>query len=224
METRTVYRRLIVVVALFAATVVTAPVAADATSLILLTDPVPATYVIDGMPAMGQWWNLSCEYAATSAATAFYGKTITQQTFVDDIGFDANPNIGFRGRLSGPWGGINDYGIYPAPILKDLIAHGFAHSYSFRANADMLRSAISKDHPVVVWIVGTFGTAPRYDEQEDGEQYVLVPYEHAVTAYGYNESSIMLMDPAIGGYRTIAWATFTTAWTSLDGMALVVAP
>ena len=200
------------------------PVGADATALILLTDPIPASQTINGMPANGQTWNLSCEYAATSAATAYYGQTIAQQTFATDIGFDANPNIGFRGSLTGQWGGTTDYGIYPAPILKDLIAHGFAHSYSFRANADMLRAAIGKDHPVVVWVDESSDNAPRYQGEENGETYLLVPDEHAVTAYGYTESGIMVMDPAIGGYRTIAWPTFMTAWAQLDDMALVVAP
>jgi uncharacterized protein YvpB len=202
--------------ALLLSLVVALPVAADATSLVLATDPIPARHTIADMPANGQVWNLSCEYAATAAVTAYYGRTIAQQTFADDIGF--------RGRLTGPWGGTTDYGIYPAPILTDLLAHGFAHSYSFRANADMLRAAISEDHPVVVWIVGTFGSAPQYHEEANGESYLLVPYEHTVTAYGYTESAIMVMDPATGGYRTVAWPTFLSAWTQLDGMALVVAP
>lgn len=199
------------------------PVAADATSLILLTDPVPASHAIADMPIVGQVWNLTCEYAATSAATALFGQTITQQEFVDAIGFDANPNKGFRGRLTGPWGGTNDYGIYPAPILSVLQQQGYAHSYSFRGNPDVLRAALSKDRPVVVWLVGTFGAASREEATNDGESFLLVPYEHAMTAYGYTESSILLMDPAIASYRTVAWQTFTSAWMQLDGMALVVA-
>lgn len=221
-----VHRRrtgVVVVLAVLVSLTPVMPVAADFTPLTLLTDPAPQSHVIDGMPAVGQWWNLSCEYAATSAATAFYGHAITQQTFADDIGFDANPNLGFRGRLTGPWGGTTDYGVYPAPILKVLMARGFAHSYTFRANTELLRAALSKDQPVVVWIVGTFGSAPRYEEARDGERYLLVPYEHAVTAYGYTASGIMLMDPAIGGYRTVSWETFMPAWMQLDGMALVVA-
>src|SRR5689334_4867125 len=101
--------------AILAVCVLALPVAADATALILLTDAPPPSHTLDGVPIVGQWWNLTCEYAATSAATAFYGQTISQQTFVDAIGFDPNPNVGFRGRLSGPWGGTTDYGIYPAP-------------------------------------------------------------------------------------------------------------
>ena len=224
MHPRPVYRRFAIALVALASLVAVAPVAADFTPLILTAEPAPQSHVIDGMPALGQWWNLSCEYAATSAATAFYGATISQQTFADDIGFDPNPNIAFRGRLSGPWGGTTDYGIYPAPILRVLMARGFPHSYRFQADTGLLRAAIARDHPVVVWIVGTFGSAPRYEEEREGARYLLVPYEHAVTAYGYNESGIMLMDPAIGGYRTVAWPTFIAAWTQLDGMALVVAP
>jgi uncharacterized protein YvpB len=210
-------------VALLAALVLALPVAADATSLILLTDPLPDSHTIDSVPIVSQVWNLTCEYAATSAATAFFEQTITQQTFVDAIGFDANPDKGFRGRLTGPWGGITDYGIYPAPILHVLQAQGFAHSYSFRGNPDALRAALSKDRPVVVWLVGTFGTAPRTDVTDDGDAYFLVPYEHAMTAYGYTQSSILLMDPGTASYRTVSWPTFTQAWMQLDGMALAVA-
>lgn len=217
------FSRWIVVAALLGAMLAAAPVAAEFSPLVVTHDP-PPSHVIAAMPAQGQIWNLSCEYAATAAATAYYGKMVSQGTMADDIGFDANPNIGFRGRLAGPWGGVADYGIYPAPILKDLIAHGFRHSYTFRGNPDLLRAAISADNPVVVWIVGTFGSAPRYVEQEGGETYFLVPYEHAVTAYGYDAAEIMLMDPAVGGYRTISWPTFLSAWQQLDGMALVVAP
>lgn len=218
-----VYRRIAVALVVLASLIAVAPVGADFTTLVLTAETAPQSHVIAGMPAIGQWWNLSCEYAATSAATAYYGKTISQATFADDIGYDPNPNIGFRGRLAGPWGGITDYGIYPTPILKVLMERGFSRSYPFQANTDLLRAAISADHPVVVWIVGTFGSAPRYEEERDGARYLLVPYEHAVTAYGYSESGIMLMDPAIGGYRTVTWPTFLSAWMQLDGMALVVA-
>ncbi len=211
-------------IALLLALAPTCSVSADATALILVTDALPPGHQITGVPVQGQWWNLSCEYAATSAATAYYGNTISQQTLMNDIGFDADPNKGFRGNISGPWGGISDYGIYPAPILAALQKHGFAHSYIFRANADALRQAISKDHPVVVWIVGNFSSPPRTDVDQGNEHYFLVPYEHAVTAIGYSESGMTIMDPAYGADRTVSWQSFTNAWLQLDGMALVVAP
>ncbi len=184
------------------------PVAADSTTLILPTAPLPPSHMIDGVPLTGQWWNLSCEYAATSAATGHFGKPIDQSTFVDEIGFDANPNKGFRSNLSGPWGGVSDYGVYPGPILSALVQQGFAHSYIFRADPNLLRSAITTDRPVVVWLLGTSGNAPRYESESEGEHFVLVPYEHAVTVCGYNETTVSVMDPAYPTYHALLWDEF----------------
>lgn len=197
------------------------PVAADFTPL---AAPVaPASHVIERFPLMGQWWNLSCEYAATSAATAYFGKAISQDAFVNMIGFDVNPNKGFRGNLSGAWGGIWQYGVYAPPIYSALLRTGFAHSYIFHADPVVLRDAIANDRPVVVWITGTYSSMPRYEDESDGETFTLVPYEHAVTIYGYNEQSVSVMDPAYPAYYTVGWDLFLTAWNQLDGMALAVA-
>lgn len=184
---------------------------------------VPPSHTIQHFPLMGQWWNLSCEYAATSAATAYFNKTIPQDAFVNLIGHDANPNKGFRGDLSGPWGGTYHYGIYARPILSVLVGNGFPHSYMFNADPTLLRDAINNDRPVVVWITGTYSSMPRYEEESDGEQYLLVPYEHAVTVYGYNEQSVIIMDPAYPAYYNVSWNVFLNAWQQLDGMALAVA-
>jgi uncharacterized protein YvpB len=198
-----------------------APVAADFGPL-----AAPATvpsHVIEHFPLMGQWWNLSCEYAATSAATAYFGKTIGQDAFVSMIGFDANPNKGFRGDLSGPWGGTWQYGVYAPPILSALMQSGFTHSYIFYADPTLLREAIDNDRPVVAWITGTYSSMPRYEDESDGEQFLLVPYEHAVTIYGYDEQTVSIMDPAYPAYYTVSWDVFLNAWQQLDGMALAVA-
>lgn len=76
--------------------------AQDSASLIPLTT-LPTEHILSGMPAYAQHWGLTCEYAATSAATWYYGNQISETTFINNIGFDANPNKGFRGRLNGPW-------------------------------------------------------------------------------------------------------------------------
>src|SRR5947209_12687895 len=156
------HRLFIRVLALIMALAIAAPAAADDAFTPLAFPQPPPTYTIAGFPAMGQWWNLSCEYAAASAATAAVGKTITQGQFAQEISYDANPFKGFRGNLSGPWGGTWDYGIYADPILSVLVAHGFQTSYTFRGDTRMLREAVSHDRPVVVWINGSWGYAPKY--------------------------------------------------------------
>jgi len=199
------------------------PVAAqDSASLIPLTT-LPTEHILSGMPAYAQRWGLICEYAATSAATWYYGNQISEATFINNIGFDANPNKGFRGRLNGPWGGVSDYGIYPAPILDVLLHNGFAHSYAFRDDPVLLKYELAQDHPVVIWLVGTWGSTPRYENKSDGDTYFLVPYEHAVTAYGYDSAGVWVMDVGSGSKYKVTWETFMYAWEQLDGMALSVA-
>ncbi len=185
---------------------------------------VPSSYIMANMPVYAQQWNLTCEYAATSAATLYYGKQISESTFINDIGFDANPNKGFRGRLSGGWGGTGDYGIYPAPILGVLQNRGFGHSYIFRLDTVLLKYELSQNHPIVIWTVGTWGTAPRYEAEAEDGSYLLVPYEHAVTAYGYDETGVYIMDVAHGSKYRVGWDTFMRSWGNLDGMALAVIP
>ena len=198
----------------------TSPVGADFGPL--SPPALPPSHALVDFPLAGQWWNLSCEYAAASAATKYFNNQISQETFATKIGFDANPNKGFRGNLSGPWGGTWDYGVYPLPILSVLMQQGFPHSYTFRGDANLLRDAISNNRPVVVWINGTYGKAPRYSDESEGETFILVPYEHAVTVYGYNETSVSIMDPAYPAYYDVSWDVFMNAWLQLDGMALVV--
>lgn len=218
---RVIYALARLTVALLAP-ILTSPVGADFTPV---TPPKASpSHQIASFPLVGQTWNLTCEYAAASAATAYFDKQISQGEFVNLIGFNANPNKGFRGSLNGPWGGTWDYGVYARPILSVLLARGFAHSYTFKADPTLLKEAIGADHPVVVWITGTYSPMPRYEEESDGEQYLLVPYEHAVTVFGYSEAGVKIMDPAYPAEYDVSWDTFMTAWSQLDGMALAIAP
>ncbi len=181
--------------------------------------------IITGFPVVAQAWALSCEYAATSAATAYYGGTISQRTFLTAIGHDENPHKGFRGSIYGAWGGTKNYGVYAEPIVAVLRAYGFSHSYVFYGGASTLRSEIAAGHPVVTWISGTWGMTSRSTSVDAaGDWYSVIADEHAVTAYGYDDRGVWVMDPGGAEKYHVAWATFLRGWNQIDGMALVVAP
>lgn len=187
----------------------------------------PASATLKGLPTTGQTWNLSCEFAAASAATGYYGALITQQTFLNEIGYHPNPHKGFRGRISADWGGTTNYGIYAEPIEAALHDHDFAHSYTFYGNDGTgeatLRHEIASGHPVVTWVTGTFGPSTRYTATYEGETFSLIPLEHAVTIYGYDPAGVWLMDPSDPSKYHVGWQTFSFAWGQFDKMALVVA-
>jgi len=184
----------------------------------------PATHMLAGMPPTGQLWNLSCEYAATSAATAYFGNRVTQQTLRDEIDTDYNPHKGFRGNIAAPWGGTTNYGIYAEPIAAVLQQHGFGNSYVFYGDADTLRAELMLDHPVVVWVTGDFSVQWRITVQDDDSTFALIPREHAVTVYGYDETGVWVMDPSDVTQYHVGWSLFDRAWAQFDRMALAVAP
>ncbi len=183
----------------------------------------PPEYVIQGVPTIAQVWSLSCEYAATSAATGLYGLTLSQQTMHAEIGNHLNPHRGFRGNIRGSWGGTDDYGVYPEAIVPALHRHGYTRSRAFRAGTDTLKRELAAGNPVVVWIVGDYTAQHRVYLMDGAESYFVIPYEHAVTLYGYDERGVHIMDPGRGVKYHESWDRLEFGWAQLDHMALTVA-
>ena len=141
------------------------------------------------------------------------------------IGYDENPHKGFRGSISGAWGGTTNYGVYAEPILAVLRQNGFGHSYLFYGGQGALQAEIAAGHPVVTWISGTWGPSSRVTKVDTaGDRYSLIPHEHAITAYGYDDAGVWVMDPGVAEKYHVSWAKFLRGWNAIDGMALVVAP
>src|SRR5690348_16651771 len=66
----------------------------------------PVSVRIAGFPAVHQWYHLDCEYAAAAAVTLYWGRLVSQRTFLREVPHDPNPHHGFRGNINGPFGGI----------------------------------------------------------------------------------------------------------------------
>jgi len=136
-----------------------------------------------------------------------------------------NPHKGFRGNISGAWGGTTNYGVYAEPIAAVLRADGFNHSYVFYGGVGTLRAEIAAGHPVVTWISGTWGGSSRSTKVDAaGDTYSLIPYEHTITAYGYDDTGVWVMDPGLAEKYHVSWGKFMSGWNRINGMALVVAP
>lgn len=76
-------------------------------------------------------------------------------------------------------------------------------------------------HPVVVWLA--FWGNTRETKTDDGT-YAVFSGMHVLTAYGYDDGGIYLMDPAKGHSVYYDWATFKQLWTPIDGMSMAVYP
>lgn len=166
--------------------------------------------------------SLSCEYAATHAATTAFGAGVPEQVFIDEIPLANNPHYGYRGNIDGQWGNTTDYGIYPEALVPTLNRYGFAGEVMYtEGDVAPLQAQLDAGRPVVVWL-GFWG-----DTREvltDQDTYSVFAGMHVVTVYGYNDAGVFVMDPAKGTQAYYDWARFQELWAVTDGMGLAVYP
>jgi uncharacterized protein YvpB len=166
--------------------------------------------------------NLSCEFAATYAATTAFGAGVAEQTFIDSTPLAQNPHYGYRGNIDGWWGNTDDYGVYAEALVPTLNAHGFYGEVMYTyGDVNPLMAQLDAGHPVVVWL-GFWGNTR--EVLHDQDTYSVFAGMHVVTATGYDANGIYVMDPAKGVTNYYDWATFQDMWSIVDGMGLAVYP
>jgi uncharacterized protein YvpB len=176
------------------------------------------------VPAYAQQRNLSCEYAGLTIATAAFGAWISEYEFEAQVPRSENPHWGFRGDITGWWGGADDYGVYPEPLVPALAAQGFSGEVIYAAgNPWAIRSRLDAGVPVLLWLA-LQGNSGFYETANDGSPFLLVPGYHVVVANGYDEGGVSVADPATGGFASYDWGTLLWMWEIMNGMALAVAP
>ena len=178
---------------------------------------------IPTMPAVQQWYSLSCEYAAAAAVTLYWGKVVSQRDFLREVPDNPNPHLGFRGHINGPIGGLIDYGVYAEALVPVLERHGYDATV-FYGDLDRLKAYVRNGKPVVVWITSHNDVRRPVQATVNGQSFTLVAGEHTVVVYGFNDYGVRLMDVGDGNYYITAWTSFLRRWSYLDQMALVITP
>jgi uncharacterized protein YvpB len=181
--------------------------------------------IIEGVPAVRQWYNLSCEYAAAATVTLFWGNLVSQRDFIAEVPNHPNPHVGFRGNIHGPHGWIDDYGIYAEPLVPVLERRGYDATVFYGNDVERLKANIDAGNPAVVWLTtGRYERRPQFWDEIDGATFKLVPYEHAIVVYGYDSDGIYSMDVGAGEFVHTEWSSFLRRWAYFDGMTLVIRP
>jgi uncharacterized protein YvpB len=174
------------------------------------------------VPDYTQSRNLSCEFAATYAATAAFGSAVPEQVFIDSTPLANNPHYGYRGNIDGWWGNTDDYGVYAEALVPTLNAHGYYGEVMYTGgDTGPLVTHLDAGHPVVVWL-GFWGDTRQVLDDEG--TYSVFAGMHVVTVTGYDAEGVYVMDPAKGRQQFYDWATFEELWSVVDGMGLAVYP
>jgi uncharacterized protein YvpB/LysM repeat protein len=173
------------------------------------------------VPAYMQAYSLSCEYAAAFIATSAFGNGVPESAFIESVPQSDNPHWGYRGDITGPWGGTDDYGVYAEAMVPTLQEWGFNTDVFYGTSAADLTARLDAGMPVVTWL-GYFGDTGW--QQYDAGDYLLAPGMHVVTVYGYDDGGVYLSNPGRGTYDYYDWDTFMQRWGVINGMALAVSP
>jgi Peptidase_C39 like family len=176
-----------------------------------------------GFPTHYQEHTLSCEYAAIYIATASFGNPVYEDQSIADVPPADDPHFGFRGDIDGPFGSSDDYGVYAEALVPVLEAYGFVGEVWYDPGADALMAQLDAGHPTLIWIA-TRGDTSYYDEDANGNVFKLVPWEHVLVAYAYDDGGVYVSDPGTGGLDHLSWGWTIDARSVLDGMALSVYP
>ena len=176
-----------------------------------------------GMPTGQEQWPLMSELAAASIATAYWGAPISSDQLLEMLDHSENPHLGFRGDPQGMFGTTDDYGVYNTPLADALTSFGFSVE-AFYADGDRtaLISQLDSGVPVVVWVTHNLTVQERIVVESDLGRYSLIPEQHAVLVYGYDDSGIRVMDVGSGSSTVWSWDAFMDSWSLFDGMALAI--
>ncbi|MGD2206575.1 MAG: C39 family peptidase [Anaerolineae bacterium] len=166
--------------------------------------------------------NLSCESSAASMVAQYHGLALSEAEVLNALPRNDNPNLGFRGNVDGPTGGIEDYGVYAGPVMDVLNARGLRAS-RVEGGLEGIKAAIARGNPVIAWV--TYNCLPSTPATVNiaGEEVTLVPNQHVVVVTGYNAEGVWANDPWDGQQDFYVTVDFQRAMSYFDNMAIEAA-
>jgi uncharacterized protein YvpB len=213
-------RQLATAVAIPTPTSVPTPAYSDAATV--LNRP-PLALILDA-PIYQQVHSLSCESSAATMAANYYGVGVNEETIIGALPKHDNPHLGFRGNIDGPYGGIEDYGVYAEPVRQILVQFGLDVKH-LAGGIDEIKAHIQHGRVVIAWVTYDLQVqTPQQVTTSDGQIVTLIPYQHAVLVTGYNPNGLWVNDPYSGTQTFAPEADFRRSFAYLGNMALVVGP
>jgi uncharacterized protein YvpB len=190
----------------------------------LATTP-PESALISDFKGHPQSLPLSCESRSAVDWAGYFGYSIRELDFLNDLPRSADPDVGFVGNVRGAWGQVppNAYGVHAGPVERLLTARGVPAWFHLYTPWSTVQSEIASGRPVIVWVTGhvepghgQIYTAP------GGHRTVVAPFEHTVILVGYTPDTVTVSDEG-RQYRRLL-TTFFESWAPLRNMSITTSP
>ena len=186
---------------------------------------LPSQAIINNVTGKAQALPLDCESRSAVDWAHYFGRTINEIGFFNNLPVSDNPDTGFVGDVYGQWGQIppNDYGVHAEPVADLLRQYGL-QAYAHRPLSwDGLRAEIAAGRPVIVWIIGSITNGmPVYYTPDDGLSTIVARYEHTVVVTGYTQNTVYYLNGDTIYSRSVS--QFLDSWSALGNMAVTARP
>lgn len=184
-------------------------------------DGIPSSFEISGLVGYAQNHNLSCESRSAVDWARYYGVSISEADFLDQLPVSDNPEIGFVGNVDDPKGQIppDSYGVHASPVARVLRGYGLDATARKGYSFEDLKRDIANGDPVIVWVIGNVWSGyPVSYTTLDGESVTVAYNEHTAIVIGYDEYGVTLVDNQYVYWRSNS--DFLGSWSVLGYMAI----
>lgn len=183
---------------------------------------IPNEFYIKGFQGHRQYYSIGCEASAAVDLAEFFDIAITQYDFQMSMPISDNPDLGFVGDVTSPWGQIPPYayGVHAAPVADSLNKFGLPVEGGKDYTLDQIKQKLSENKPIIVWVIGSmvYSDPVSYTDKQ-GNTTIVAPYEHVVILTGYNETSVRYVSN--GKWADAEYSVFLNSWAVLGNMAVM---
>jgi len=200
----------------------TFPLVSTATLAPTFTPTLPAKAILTDFLAHKQLLSLDCESAAAVDWAEYLGVKINEYEFQHGLPISENPDYGFVGYSTGPWGQVPPYayGVHAGPIADRLQQYGLKAVAVKGATLDQVKHELAAGRPVIAWVIGNCvgGVSFVYTDQQ-GRQVTVAAYEHVIILYGFDGDTLYYF--SAGKRYMIPSKVFMNSWAVLGNMIVI---
>ncbi|PKN97448.1 MAG: hypothetical protein CVU42_15955 [Chloroflexi bacterium HGW-Chloroflexi-4] len=183
---------------------------------------IPAEFYITDFLGHKQYYSIGCEASAAVDLAGYYDIPILQYDFQMALPKSDNPDLGFVGDVTSPWGQIPPYayGVHADPVAQVLNQYGLAVEGGKDYSLEQIKEKLAQSKPVIVWVIGKMVySEPVVYTNKAGNKSIVAPYEHVVILTGYNETSVRYVSN--GNWADVEYSIFLNSWGVLGNMAVM---
>lgn len=186
---------------------------------------LPEEFYIKNITGHRQHYPLGCEASAAIDWANYFGSAINEVEFQTRLPVSDNPDYGFVGIVTGPWGQVPPYayGVHAGPVAALLREYGLNAKGEKNFSIEQIKAEIANGQPVIAWVIGNcVGGIPYSYVDSQGREVTVAAYEHVVIVTGYSNLHNTLRYMNNGKFYDIPVEYFERSWAVLEKMVVYI--